>query len=369
MHVKYHVFKDYKLDVAAQTDEEKLSRMSEQEAARAKELLYSFVSMSYDRKRKKLFLGATHRLGDILVEFDPRTGKFNSCGFGKSEAYGGPTDVKIHKGLTLDQDGEALYFGIATLSPLAESIGSPGGALVRYDIDARKFTCLARPTRGDFYQGTCFDFPRGKAYLFTDRGCFGVYDLRQKKLVRYEAMQSAPHNGCIDDAGGVWGTHTPGLQSFYRYNPDKDAFEFPGTGLPNAVAAANVMYSGAGPVDSFLNGGDGFLYVGTPLGEFYRLDPKSGAVKYLGKPFPDPRLPGLCVGPDGWLYLSGGNKRASMLSRYQREEERFEFLGNVEHSDGTYLHYAHEIVVVDRTVYIGETDNQTRSGYLWACEL
>lgn len=368
MNVKYHVFKDYKLNVASQTDEEKLSQMSEREVAKAREMLYSFVSMSYDPKRKSLFLGATHRLGDILVEFDIKSGTFNSCGYGKTD-FCGPYDVKIHKGLALDPDGEALYFGIATLNPLSELIGVPGGAVVRYDIPARKFTCLSRPLSGDFIQGTCFDFQRGNAYLFTDRDNFGVFNLHQKKLLRTETMQSTPHNGCIDDDGGVWGTHSPGVQGFYRYDPDKNSFRFPSTVLPNARAAANVMYPGAGPVDSFVNGRDGYLYVGTALGEFYRLDPRSGALKYLGKPFPDTRLPGLAIGQDGWLYLCGGNSRASMLGRYNREENRFEHLGTVEHPDGTFLHYAHEIVVVDGVVYIGETDNLSRSGYLWECVL
>ena len=369
MKVSYHVFKDYRMNSSARTDEEKLSQVSEKEAVKAKENLYSFVSMSYDRKRKILFLGCTHRNGDILVEFDPKSGKFNSCGFGKTDIYRSPHDVKIHKGLTLDPDGEALYFGIASLSPLSELIGKPGGAVVRYDIEKRAFSLLGRPMSGDYIQGSCFDFQRGLAYLFTIRGCFGVFDMNKKTLLHYESMQSAPHNGCIDSEGGVWGTHSPGTQGFYRYDPSKDKFEFPGAGLPNATAAANVMYHGAGPVDSFINGGDGYLYVGSPLGDFFRLDPRNGELTFLGKPFPDTRLPGLAVGPDGWLYLSGGNTRASMLSRYNRKENRFEYLGSVEHPDGTFLHYAHEIVVVDDTVYIGETDNMTRSGYLWECKV
>lgn len=369
MKVSYHVFKDYRMNKAALTDEEKLSQISASEAAKARENMYSFVSMSYDRKRKILFLGSTHRNGDILVEFDPKTSKFTSCGFGKTDIYRPQHDVKIHKGLTLDPDGEALYFGIATLSPLPDLIGKPGGAIVRYDIEKRTFTSLGRPISGDYIQGTCFDFQRGLAYLFTDRGNFGVYDMKKQKLLHQEAMQSTPHNGCIDSEGGVWGTFSPSTQEFFRYDPSSNKFEFPGSSIPDARAAANIMYPGAGPIDSFINGGDGYLYVGSPLGDFFRMDPKDGKLTFLGKPFADRRLPGLAIGADGWLYLCGGRERASMLSRYNRKENRFEYLGSVEHSDGTYLHYAHEITVVDNVVYIGETDNPSRSGYLWKCEL
>src|SRR5882724_7139301 len=46
MKVSYKVFKDYRMNSSAQTDEEKLSNVSEKEAAKARENLYSFVSMS-----------------------------------------------------------------------------------------------------------------------------------------------------------------------------------------------------------------------------------------------------------------------------------------------------------------------------------
>jgi hypothetical protein len=367
--VSYHVFKDFRMDTAAQTDEEKLSKIGKKKQLEAKQNLYSFVSMAHHPKKNILFLGTTHRLGDILVEFDIKTKKFRSCGFGKTEIYNDPFDVKIHKGLTYNPVDDAMYFGTASLEPLSQGIDSAGGVLVRYDIATKTFFSLGRPTPGHYYQGTCFDFKRKRAYLFTNRENFAVYDMNNKKVLRNEPMGSTPHNGCIDDEGGVWGTHTPGRQGFYRYLPDTQTFEFPSEALPNAEAASNIMYPGAGPVDGFINGGDGYLYVATPLGELYQLEPKKGKLTFLGKPFTDTRLPGLTLGDDGWLYLSGGNSKASMLARYSRKEKRFEHLGVVEHKDGTFLHYTHEIVVIDGVVYLGETDNTTRSGYLWTCEL
>jgi hypothetical protein len=365
--VSYHVFKDFQIAGAgAATDEEILARGGP-DAAKVRRLRYSFVSMCPWPEGGKLFLGCTNYRGDVLAEFDLAKRRFRSCGFPESgllETH----DAKIHKGLTLDQAGRALYFGTATLSPLHDIIETRGGGLFRYDLARRRFTELARPTKGDFYQATRFDFARRRAYIYTDRSNFVVYDLGRRKVLRYETMGSTPHNGCIDDSGGVWGTQSPFRHAFFRYDPDGDKFFFPCTAFPNAREAAGIMYAGAGPVDSFVNGGDGFLYAGSALGELYRIDPASGEVRFLGKPFPDKRLPGLAVGPDGWLYLAGGLARASMLARYHPGEERFEQLGNIEHPDGTYCHYAHEIAVVDGAVYVGETDNPRRSGYLWVCE-
>jgi len=366
--VSYHVFKDFQLDTESASDEEVLL-LNKQHAPKIKKLRYSFVAMCYHPQRKTLYLGSTNRAGDILVEFDPAKRKFKSCGFNKS-GFCTPDLVKIHQGITLDEENDALYFGTATLSPLSRTIETRGGALVRYDCKKRKFTRIASPTPGDYYQGTCFDLKRKKAYMFTDRGGFAVYDMKKKKAVRYENMQSTPHNGCIDDRGGVWGTHSAGRHAFYRYNPDRNRFEFPqGCAFPNAAQAANVMYPGAGPVDSILKADDGYIYMGSPLGDLYRLDPETAEIKFLGKPFPGTRLPGLGLGQDGWLYLSGAREYGSLLGRYNREEERFETLGKVEHKDGTYLYYAHELAVVDDVVFIGETDNPRRSGYIWACEI
>ena len=368
MKVRYHVFKDFRLETQAATDEEALL-LNKKHASQIRKLRYSFVSMCYHSPRKTLYLGTTNRAGDILVAFNPRTGKFRSCGFPRSGLFD-PTVSKVHQGITLDEKRDALYFGIATLTPTSEFMDGKGGALIRYDCARRKFTRLAHPTPGDYQQGTIFDLARRKAYCFTGRGAFAVYDMKKRRTIRYECMQSTPHNGVMDDRGGIWGTFGAGRHAFFRYNPDRNRFEFPGgASVPNAGKAAGIMYAGAGPVDSILNAGDGYIYVGSPLGELSRLDPRSGEVRYLGKPFEGTRLPGLALGPDGWLYFCGSRESGSLLGRYSREEERFEFLGRVAHRDGTFLDYAHQMVVIDDAVYIGETDNKIRSGFLWECRI
>jgi hypothetical protein len=366
--VSYHVFKDLKLDVAGATDEEIILERKKH-AAKIRRLRYSFVSLCWHPGRKTLFVGATHGGGDLLLEFDPTKSRFKSCGYAKSGLLL-PVEAKIHKGLWLDEKEDALYFGTAALGYVPLITDTPGGALVRYDVKKRKFRLIARPTPGDFYQAVCRDKRRNRIYAWTRRGCFAVYDTKKRKLVRYEAMESAPHIGCIDDAGGVWGVYGGSDQAFYRYVPGKDRFEFPkGCRLPNALEATDVMYIGAGPVDSMINGGDGFLYVGAATGEFYRLDPRKGKLDYIGKPFTGKRLPGMALGEDGMIYLCGGREKFSWLARYSREEDRFEMFGEVRHADGTGLHYCHELVVADGVVYAGETDNPSRSGYLWTCEV
>jgi hypothetical protein len=206
--------------------------------------------------------------------------------------------------------------------------------------------------------------------MYTMPGaCFAVYDLNNKELIRCNPMQSIPHIGAIDDNGGVWGTYSAGAQAFFRYNPDTDTYEFPeGCAFPDAYSAANVMYRGAGPVDSMENGQDGYIYTASALGEVYRIDPGSKEVTYLGKPFTGKRLPAMDLADDGMIYLAGGSDKAPMLARYDRETRQFEFLGPVTADDGLSCYRCHELRVVDNVAYIGETDNPSRSGYMWACE-
>jgi hypothetical protein len=367
MKVSCLVFRDFKLEAAVASDEEAITA-NPRNAGKIRRLRYSFVSMCHHPRRRSIYLGATNTSGDILLEFDLQSRRFKSCGYGRS-GLRGPYEDKVHKGIHFVADEDALYFGTATLSGWAQMVDAEGGSLLRYDVNEKSFRCLARPTPGDFFQDVRYDPGRGKMYMFTRRGCFAVYDLKRGRTVRNETMGSTPHNGCIDDDGGVWGTYSPGSQAFYRYDPDADRFEFPGTAFPNAREAANLMYAGAGPVDSMLNGGDGFLYTASALGEVYRLEPRSATLDYLGKPFPGKRLPAMNMAADGRIYLAGGEDRSQLLARYSRDDGRFELLGPLVAADGTRCYRSHELVAIDGVVFVGETDHPRRSGYLWVCEL
>ncbi len=366
MDVKYHIFKDYDLDITGASDEELAANKKFAKVIRKNR--YFFVSMCYHPKRKRIYVGCTQSGGDLLVEFNPKTSKFRSCGYAHS-GYWYSLEAKIHKGIWLDEKEDALYFGTSTLSPVSQTVDSKGGKLIRYRIKDRQFDLIAEPTPGDFYQATGYDPKRKKIYMYTMPGsCFAVYDMKKKKLLRSDPMESIPHIGAIDHDGGVWGTYDGGTQAFFRYMPDENRYEFPeGCSFPNALAAANIMYPGAGPIDSCITGDDGYIYTGSALGELFRIDPQDKSVTYLGKPFTGKRLPGIYLADDGYIYLCGGNDGAPRLARYDRATGNFELLGIVESPDGTLCYRCHELVVVDGVAYIGETDNPKRSGYIWEC--
>jgi len=368
VNVRYHVYKDYQLETTGRTDEQ----IFEQNPHCREELVrkrFSFTDFAHDRRRGRLYLAAVNAGGDVLLEFDLAKKEFRSCGYAES-GFRSEQEMRIHRGLWLDAAADALYFGTGTLLKLPGTIGTAGGKLVRYHLAEREFELLGAPTRGEYYQATVGDLRRKKIYMYTIPGnCFAVFDIEKRKLVRCDAVESVPHIGCLDDAGGVWGTWGFNRQAFFRYLPDEDRYEFPeGLVLPDALKAASAMYLGSGPVDAFINGGDGYLYVASGLGELYRLDPRQKKLDYLGKPFAGPRLPGVARGEDNLLYLTGGWKAGpTELARYDLKTGRLERLGAVASPDGESCWRSHGLIVVEGTVWIGEVDNPERSGWLWEC--
>ena len=124
-----------------------------------------------------------------------------------------------------------------------------------------------------------------------------------------------------------------------------------------------------GPIDSSINGGDGFLYFGTTLGELYRLDPRTGHHTLLGKPSDSIRLSGLVVGPDNHLLGSYGAYDETGLFLYDRGTEEFKDLGAMRDEEAAAF-MIHDIAWDGKdTVYAAETDNVDRSSYLWVATL
>jgi hypothetical protein len=196
---------------------------------------------------------------------------------------------------------------------------------------------------------------------------FAVWSLKESRLIRVHCVCSIVHVTDVDDGGGVWGT-MGGRHAFFRYDPSENAFTFPeDCVLPTAQKASGILYRGAGPVDCLINGGDGYLYVTTGLGELYRLDPKSYSLDYLGRPLPYLRAPAVRVGADGFLYGVGGDNGMTFLFRCDRGSGRLEVLGHVAAEDGTACYRPHDMVLAGDTAYVAETDSPGRSGYLWEC--
>jgi hypothetical protein len=359
--VRYFVYKEFVFDEAGRSDEEIVQQLRHNPELRKKR--FSFVSLCVHPGRGTLFAGTTNTGHDLLVELDPKTGAYRSCEYAKVSTE---HEVKIHRGLWLDEKEDALYFATSTLSPLAQTHKAAGAPLVRYDIKKDSFDLLARPRQGEYIQATVYDGARKLLYYFgIPTLCFGVYDLKKKKVLHDISVESIPHISALDDDGGCWGTAGQ-HHVFFRYHPEKDEFEFfdGQCAMPTARQGSNIMYLGAGPVDSMINGGDGFLYVGTALGELYRLNPRTQEVRFLGKPHWENRIQGLTLAPDGLIYGAGG-RRETFLFSYDRKTNAFNVLSDLVAPDGKRCTYPHDIVAMNGALYIGETDTPKRSGYIW----
>jgi hypothetical protein len=365
LNAKYHVLTDYRSDL---TDRNNLDETFVQVTKRNQEMREKrrwFTSLCWNPATETLYCGQTHRMGNVLHAFDPKTGAFDNLGF---ETVAEDNDMKIHRGLWFDPDENALYFGLASLNPISVYVDAPGGRLMRYDIAARRFDTIGIPMQGNYIQATVYDPVRKMLYAFLEPSqSFAAWSLEEKRLVRAHCVESILHISDVDDGGGIWGTASL-KHDFFRYDPVVNAFAFPeGCTIPSARQASNVLYQGAGPVDCLVNGGDGFMYVTTGLGELYRLDPRSNALDYIGKPLPYPRAPALRVGRDGFLYGVGGDNGHTFLFRWDRQTGPLEVLGHVAAADGTACYRPHDMALVGDTAYVAETDSPNRSGCLWEC--
>ena len=85
---------------------------------------------------------------------------------------------------------------------------------------------------------------------------------------------------------------------------------------------------------------------------------------------PGGRLEGMDFGRDGLLYMGGGSMYCTRISVYDRESGKVTDLGPIydPERDETCI-IVHALAVTDDgTLYIGETDNPERSGFLWECK-
>jgi hypothetical protein len=193
---------------------------------------------------------------------------------------------------------------------------------------------------------------------------FFAYSIEKDELVYRQFMDSISHISAIDDDGGYWGTWSY-AHKLFRYDPQENKVKFFEHGFPEK--GGNIMYRNAGPIDCMINGQDGFMYVATDLGSLYRLDPESAKLDFLGKPFSSTRLPGLALGKDGLLYMSGGDDDNCQIAVYDPQKKRFETLGTIEDEEGDRCYRTHDIEIVGNKIYVGETDHPNRTDYLWEC--
>lgn len=320
---------------------------------------YSFTCLKYHAGR--IYCGTTNFAGNILHAYDVKSHSFTSLGFA---AWGRDRhEIKIHRSLALGADGR-LYGAASALHGFNRYQDAPGSKLFAYDPAAGTYENFGIPVPHEYIQTISLDPARGLIYGFTlHLFIFFVFDLKSRRVVYQQPMGSIPHLSAIDDRGGYWGTWDEN-HFLFRYDPATNAVKFFNHGLPNRCQS--LMYTNAGPIDMALNAGNGEFFIGSELGELLLLDTETARTTYLGKPFPTPRLPGICLGPDGTLILAGGRDDSVRIAAYDRARRSFTDLGEVrDPASGAICFRPHDIICVGDTAYLGETDNPKRSSYLW----
>lgn len=336
----------------------------------------SITSLANDERNNDIYLGVGSFSGELLWRFDRETESIESLGYEKiADQY----DAKFHRSLELDHDG-VLYAATALFHDIDKQFVAEGGRLVSYDTKKDSFEVLGIPIPKIYVQSIALDRTRRVIYGFgLSPEVFWKHDLKSGESTFLAYLGSGvemaqAHSPVIDDAGRVWGTYgilrafamDPGPDSIrlFCYDPDSDSIEFLKHGLPS-------VDGDKGRIDGAVNGGDGYLYVGTEAGVLARLDPTSGDVKQLGKPCAKRRMAALQRGRDGLLYGIAGDDYDVHVFAYDTEAEKF--IGEAplyDQENGTSPVRIHNMVLTtDMTIYAGENDNNTRPSYLWECRL
>lgn len=361
--VKYHVLRDFSgkdIDVDSQSTEGMSPAFRDNYIA--------FTCLLPVESERALYCGVTAYNGDILAGFDVESKTFRSMGYQNvAEQY----EVKVHRSLELASDG-TIYGASACLHEPDKRLDAPGGCIFKLAPGTRAVEKLCIPSPPDYIQTITLDEKRQLIHGFTYPVFkYFVYHIDTKEVQDFDYIGSITHISAVDDAGRLWGTwHNTGHYLFC-YDPAKDAPDFTRNQLPGAQNDANRMYPGAGPVDVMINGGDGYIYIGSTGGALYRLDPNTGEAEWLGKPTAAARMPGLTVWRDGLLLGVVGDDEAPSVFVYDRQTRKFDVLGSiVAAADGKTLYRTHDVAAFgDDTIYVAETDVPDRSGYLWECKL
>ncbi|MAE61517.1 MAG: hypothetical protein CMJ49_09200 [Planctomycetaceae bacterium] len=361
--VKRHVFRDYK----GRMESDAASVESNAEDDRLQNYT-AFCCLLYHPQEDRLFCGMTAFDSNVLAKFDPGAGRFEDLDY---RPIAEPYEVKVHRSLELASDG-TVYGATSCLYSLDQRRDAPGGSVFRIPPGATVPEKLAVPVKHDYIQTITLDDQRGLVYGLTYPVFkFFVYHIATGEVQDFDYVGSITHISAIDDNGCFWSTWDAGAHHLFKYDPATRDITYFHHGLPNAAAESNMMYAGAGPVDIMINGGDGFIYIGTTGGSLCRLDPRTAEVTYLGKPSPSTRMPGLIVWHDSLLLGCCGDNEGGCVFAYDRDTQKFHLLGPIRDSaDDFPLFRVHDIRLTDpKRAFVAETDAPNRSSYLWECQL
>lgn len=344
--------------------------------------MISFTSVLYHPGNGLVYCGLTSMDNDVLYTFNPETEEFKSLNYA---AVGERFDCKIHRSFELDDDG-TIYAATAGLHDYAEHPEAPGGKIMRIDPKTHRIEIVGIPVPHDYVQTIALDKKRkviyGNCYPL---GSYFGYKLKTKEVFDYKAGPAAHKMRC-DNEGNLWGIskvkaerqgvneEQREIMEFYfkmegttphlfKYNPEEGLVILPCT-MPSFSGQAQT-------IGNSIDGGDGYMYIGTSVGALYRLDKRSYELDYLGLPNVGGRLEGLAIGKDGLIYGAGGSFYQTRLFAYDREADCFHDLGPVYDPDiDEICIIVHDLCMTgDGTIYVGETDNMERSGYLWECHV
>lgn len=326
----------------------------------------SFTALDWNGPANCLYVGLTAFDTDLLWKFHPDAAQFESLGF--KFVANDPQCVKIHRGLVPDTAG-GYFFGTAGMVDLDERNDARGGAIYHYK-DGR-YECLGIPVDHDYVQHIAVDLERRHIYGVSWRVMyFFDYDLTSRRTVYSFFTGSHFAESVVDERGYLWGTWSANRgHCLFRYHPNVGKPEFFYDPIPNLDPNHMFTFPMNGPIDSFINGADRYLYFGTTLGELYRLDPETATFTLLGKPTAAIRLSGLRIGPGGNLLGSYGVYNETGLFLYDRQTGHFTDLGPV-HDGEKPCFMIHDIAWDGGSrVFAAETDTLDRSSYLWEATL
>jgi hypothetical protein len=343
----------------------------------------SFDCLAWDDRTHQLYVGLTSINTDIFHVYDPETDRFTSLRF---QCISDKFDAKFHRSLEIGDDG-MIYAATALLHDADQQRQARGGKLVRYDPVADEYEVLAIPAPPHYIQSIQLDRQRRIIYGFTYPGEYLFrYDLDSCQcqtlgFIGNGVLICQPHGAALDRQGRLWGTWGE-CRAFedklgrvpiriFCYDPDTDQFTWFQHGFPK------VNEGDLARIDHMMLAEDGYIYAGTAAGGFSRLDPHSGGVEDLGKPFPNPRLAGLAQTPDGLIYGAGNQgygkhgEGEARLFVFDPATDRLEDLGPIyDECIGMGAIRVHMLVVADGgRLYAGENDNILRSSYLWECRV
>lgn len=308
----------------------------------------------------KLYLGTTNMKNRILWSFDPETKSFEDLGY---STKGTDYDIKIHRSLEYDPLKKVFYGVSSGLHSEKEYFKAPGAEIFTYDIKSKEIEFLGIPVKHEYTQTIKFDPERRLLYGFTYHTfSFYVFDVDKRETVFKAMPGSISHISDIDDSGCIWSTWGRNQHYIFKFDPEKMDIEWTKKKFPEG--GASYMYPGAGPIDCMLNGKDGFLYVALETGSLIKMDPKSMKFEYLGRPSLFPRMPALIMDENGLFYGTCGDDWNVEVFTFDRETRGFKIIAKLM-SDDVRCFRPHDIAVIDNKLYVGETDNPQRTGYLW----